>query len=161
MKLHTGDPAPELGLKDQDGKTHSIASYLGKWVFLYFYPKDDTPGCTIEACTARDNFAQFKKMSCVVLGVSIDTPASHTKFIKKFTLPFTLLADDKKELVQTYGVWGQKEYMGREYMGTFRTSFIIDPQGKIRKIYREVRPKTHIEEVLKDLKKLQAPKVGQ
>lgn len=156
MKLRVGQQAPELNLKDQNGKVHKIADYLGKWVFLYFYPKDDSPGCTIEACSVRDNMDQFKQFNCTVVGVSIDTPKSHAKFVEKFTLPFTLLADDRKDLVKNYGVWGEKEYMGREYMGTIRTSFIIDPEGKIRRIYMEVRPKKHIDAVLQDLKKLQA-----
>lgn len=153
MKLRTGDTAPALGLlKDQHGISHEVADYRGKWILLYFYPKDDSPGCTIEACSIRDRWDEFKKHNCVVLGVSIDTSRSHEKFVQKFSLPFTLLADDQKELVQKYDVWGEKEFMGRQYMGTLRTSFLIDPEGKIRKIYEEVRPKTHIAEVLRDLK---------
>lgn len=147
MSLTTGQPAPEFP---------ALTAHRGSLVFLYFYPKDDTPGCTIEACSIRDNFAQFKKYNCAVLGVSIDTEKSHAKFTQKFTLPFTLVPDDKRELVKLYDVWGEKEFMGRQYMGTLRTSFLIDPDGKIRKIYQEVRPKTHIAEVLKDLKKITA-----
>lgn len=155
MKLSSGQIAPEFSLKDQKGVEHKLSDYRGKWVFLYFYPKDDSPGCTIEACSSRDNMDKFNKFNCTVIGVSTDTEKSHAKFVQKFSLPFTLLADDKKELVKAYDVWGEKEFMGRDYMGTIRTSFIIDPEGKIRKIYAEVRPKKHIADVLDDLKKLQ------
>ena len=154
MKLTVGQIAPSFRLKDQNGKEHSLSDYKGKLVLLYFYPKDDTPGCTIEACNVRDNFDEFKKYNVTVLGVSIDTTTSHTKFAEKFKLPFTLLADDVKELVKTYDVWGEKNYMGRDYMGTLRTSFLIDKDGKIAKIYEGVNPKRHIAEVLKDLKKM-------
>ena len=146
MKLRSGEAAPQF---------KGLADNLGTWILLYFYPKDDSPGCTIEACSVRDNIDQFKKYNCVVMGVSTDTEKSHGKFIQKFALPFTLLSDDTKKLVRSYDVWGEKEFMGREYMGTRRTSFLIDPEGKIKKIYEEVRPKTHIAEVLNDLRKLQ------
>lgn len=151
MELAIGHTAPDFALKDQNGKVHKLSDYRGKTVFLYFYPKDDTPGCTIEACSIRDNFSKFKKHGVVVLGVSIDPEKNHAKFVKKFELPFTLLADDKRELVKTYSVWGEKEFMGRTYMGTYRTSFLIGPNGKIKKIYEGVNPKTHIAVVLKDL----------
>ena len=120
-------------------------------MLLYFYPKDDTPGCTKEACAIRDTYAEFKKVKAVVLGVSTDSVTSHAKFAKKFNLPFTLLADEEKKVAKAYGVWGKKKFMGREYMGTHRTSFLIDPQGMIAKVYVEVKPEMHAEEVLKDL----------
>lgn len=151
-KLHSA--APLFILPDQDGKEHSLADYGGKWVLLYFYPKDDTPGCTKEACTIRDSFPDFKKLKINVLGVSVDSVASHKKFETKYELPFTLLSDDKKEVVKKYGVWGKKKFMGRVYEGTFRTSFLIDPKGKIAKIYEDVNPVVHAAEVLADLKLL-------
>lgn len=154
MPLQKNDKAPEFSLPDQDGKVHSFKACAGSWVLLYFYPKDDTPGCTTEACTFRDNFPKFKKMNAVVLGVSIDSPKSHGKFAKKYELPFTLLADENREVVRAYGVWGKKKFMGRDYLGTRRWSFLIDPQGRIAKIYEDVKPAEHAEEVLRDLEAL-------
>lgn len=154
MKIKIGQKAPAFKLPDQDGKIHSLADYAGKWVLLYFYPKDDTPGCTKEACSIRDNFPDFKKLKLTVLGVSVDPVKSHKKFAEKYKLPFTLLADDERKLVKDCGVWGKKKFMGREYMGTMRTSFLIDPAGKIFKIYENVKPDIHAEEVLEDLKKI-------
>ncbi len=148
-----GAKAPSFSLPDQTGKVHALKDYLGQWVLLYFYPKDDTPGCTVEACTLRDNFPAFKKLKIAVLGVSVDPVKSHKKFAEKYELPFTLLADEEKKVVAAYGVWGQKKFMGREYMGTMRHSFLISPEGKIKKIYLEVKPALHAEEVLADLKK--------
>ncbi len=147
--IKEGAAAPEFTLPDQDGKTHSLADYKGKWVLLYFYPKDDTPGCTKEACMIRDAFPDFGKLGIAVLGVSIDPPASHKKFAEKHALPFTLLADTEKKAVHAYGVWGKKKFMGREYEGTLRTSFLIDPEGKVAKVYEDVKPETHADEVLK------------
>jgi peroxiredoxin Q/BCP len=149
-----GSKAPDFNLADQTGKKHTLADYAGQWVLLYFYPKDDTPGCTTEACALRDNLPQFKKLSCIVLGVSTDTEKSHAKFVKKYDLPFTLLADTDKTLVEAYGVWGKKKFMGREYLGTKRISFLIDPQGRIAKVYEEVKPAVHADEVLADLAKM-------
>ncbi len=142
--------APDFTLADQAGKNHSLSGYQGQWVLLYFYPKDDTPGCTTEACTLRDNFSSFKKAGIAVLGVSTDNVQSHDKFAKKYDLPFPLLADEEKKVVGLYGVWGRKKFMGREYMGTNRMSFLIDPEGKIVKIYEKVKPAEHAEEILKD-----------
>jgi len=150
MPLTMGSIAPEFTLPDQDGKPHGLAEYRGRWVLLYFYPKDDTPGCTTEACTIRDRHASFDAQRVVVLGVSTDSLASHKKFIKKYDLPFPLLADQEKEVVRAYGVWGKKKFMGREYTGTKRTSFLIDPNGKIAKIYEDVKPAAHADEVLAD-----------
>lgn len=132
---------------------HTLKEYRGKWVVLYFYPKDDTPGCTVEACQFRDNFPKFKRSKAVVLGVSVDPVKKHAKFATKYELPFTLLADEEKEVVNLYGVWAKKKFMGREYMGILRTSFLINPQGKIAKVYESVKPETHAEEVLADIRK--------
>ncbi len=154
MSLSIGDKAPAFSLADQDGKIHSLKEYVGKWVLLYFYPKDDTPGCTTEACTLRDSYAGFKKLQAQVLGVSVDSVKSHGKFVKKHDLPFPLLADEQKEMVNAYGVWAKKKFMGREYMGILRNSFLIDPKGKIAKIYESVKPADHAAEVLADLKAL-------
>ena len=154
MKLKNGTNAPQFSLPDQVGKMHELKDYKGKWVLLYFYPKDDTPGCTKEACSIRDNFPAFKKIKITVLGVSADSVKKHAKFAEKYDLPFTLLSDEAKEVVKIYDVWGMKKFMGREYMGISRTSFLINPQGKIVKIYENVKPETHAEEVLTDLKQL-------
>lgn len=149
-----GRPAPAFALPDQDGRDHSLADYQGKWVLLYFYPKDDTPGCTIEACTIRDQFKDFTKIGAVVLGVSADSVASHKKFATAYELPFTLLADVNKEVVGMYGVFGEKKMMGRTYMGVKRASFLINPEGKIAKVYATVKPPEHAAEVIADLKAL-------
>ncbi len=151
LKLRPGFPAPDFTLPDQDGKPHALSEYRNGWVLLYFYPKDDTPGCTTEACTIRDTFPDFGKLQATVLGVSIDTAASHKKFATKYRLPFMLLADAEKKVVKQYGVWGKKKFMGREYGGTLRTSFLIDPAGKIAKVYQDVKPAAHAAEVLHDL----------
>jgi peroxiredoxin Q/BCP len=156
MKLSPGDKAPAFTLQDQNGKEHSLKDYAGQWVLIYFYPKDDTPGCTKEACSLRDNWTGFKKLKAVVLGVSVDSVKSHAKFVEKYDLPFTLLADEDHEMVDAYGVWGKKKFMGREYLGTMRTSFLIDPKGKIAKVYEDVKPADHADEVLADLKELMA-----
>lgn len=154
MALHVGLRAPAFALPDQNGKIHKLADYDGQWVLLYFYPKDDTPGCTVEACTIRDNWRAFKEAGIVVLGVSVDSMKSHKKFVEKYSLPFTLLADENKKIVKKYGVWAKKKFMGREYMGTKRWSFLIDPKGKIVKIYEDVKPAEHAAEVLGDYKKI-------
>ena len=152
--LTVGSTAPNFTLLDQDGVKHSLNAYRGKWVLLYFYPKDNTPGCTKQACVLRDAEPAFHKLSAVVLGISGDSVASHKKFVEKFQLPFPLLADVDKKVIQAYGSWGKKKMMGREYMGIFRNSFLIDPKGKIRKIYQKVKPEQHAEEVLADLRTL-------
>ncbi|MBI4142300.1 thioredoxin-dependent thiol peroxidase [Candidatus Uhrbacteria bacterium] len=150
MHPSIGHAAPDFSLQDQSGETHTIAKYRGSWVLLYFYPKDDTPGCTTEACTIRDQYRQFSKRKLVVLGVSVDSVKSHAKFAKKYDLPFSLLADEGKAVVRAYGVWGKKKFMGREYTGTKRVSFLIDPNGKIAKIYEDVKPAEHAAAVLVD-----------
>jgi len=152
--LTIGSKAPDFSLSDQEGKLHSLKEASGKWVLLYFYPKDDTPGCTTEACSIRDAWGDFKKLGAVVWGVSTDSVKSHGKFVEKYHLTFPLLADEEKKVVEAYGVWGLKKFMGREYMGTKRWSFLIDPKGKIAKIYEDVKPKLHTAEVLEDLKKM-------
>lgn len=154
-KLKTGDKAPNFNLSDQDGKTHNLKDYVGQWILLYFYPKDDTPGCTTEACSLRDNLPKFKKLKVLVFGVSTDSIKSHRKFADKFDLPFILLADENKELVKSYDVYKPKKFMGREFLGTMRESFLISPNGKIAKIYESVKPTDHADQVLADLAILQ------
>jgi peroxiredoxin Q/BCP len=148
LKLKAGDKAPDFSTATNGGGNVSLADYKGKNVILYFYPKDDTPGCTKEACAFRDDFAAFKKKGAVVLGVSTDPVKAHDKFVEKFKLPFTLLADVDKKIVEAYGVWGEKTFMGRKYMGTFRVTFLIGPDGHIKKIWPQVKPEEHAAEVL-------------
>ncbi|MEY4387364.1 MAG: hypothetical protein RLY20_2647 [Verrucomicrobiota bacterium] len=148
LKLKAGDKAPAFTAVTNGGATVSLSDYAGKHVVLYFYPKDDTPGCTKEACAFRDQFAVFKKKGAVVLGVSPDSVKSHDKFVAKFKLPFTLLADDEKKIVQDYGVWGEKTFMGRKYLGVYRVTFLIGPDGVIKKIWPTVKPEEHAAEVL-------------
>ncbi|TSC80085.1 MAG: peroxiredoxin Q/BCP [Parcubacteria group bacterium Gr01-1014_29] len=155
MDLRTGIKAPNFILPDQNRESHKLSDYKGKWVLLYFYPKDDTPGCTKEACGIRDNFPKFKKIDAVVFGISADSIERHKKFADKYKLPFTLLSDENKDTIKEYGVWAKKKFMGREYMGILRTSFLINPKGVIMKIYENVKPDTHAEEVLKDLQMFQ------
>lgn len=150
--IKIGQKATPFTLSDQDGKIHRLKDYLGKKVLLYFYPKDDTPGCTVEACSFRDGYNEFKKLGLIILGVSADSVKSHKKFSDKFSLPFPLLSDEDKKVCMAYGVWGKKKFMGREYMGITRSSFLIDEKGKIAKIYNEVKPPVHAEEVKGDVK---------
>ena len=147
--LKEGSTAPAFKTKDANGEPVSLKDLRGQKVVLYFYPKDDTPGCTKEACSFRDAFSQFKKKGIAVLGVSPDNEASHQKFVTKYKLPFTLLADTDKSIVEAYGVWGEKKFMGRTYMGVHRTTFLIDEKGKIKKIFEKVKPEDHANEVLK------------
>ncbi|TCC86979.1 thioredoxin-dependent thiol peroxidase [Pedobacter frigiditerrae] len=150
--LKQGDKAPAFTSKDQDGKTVSLSQFIGQKVVLYFYPKDDTPGCTTEACDFRDNYQGLKAKGIEVLGVSIDDEKSHQKFINKHSLPFTLLADTDKTIVEAYGVWGEKNMYGKKYMGTHRTTFIIDEAGNIAHIISKVDSKKPTEQVLDLLK---------
>lgn len=145
--ITTGTNAPDFSLQDQNGETHTIAQYKGKKVLLYFYPKDDTPGCTTEACNFRDNYKELVQAGLVVLGVSKDSVKSHKKFAEKYELPFPLLSDEDTSVCQAYGVWKLKKFMGREYVGIDRMSFLIDEEGKILKVYEEVKPKEHVSEV--------------
>ena len=149
-RVEAGGKAPGFELPDQDGELHNLSDYSGKHVLIYFYPKDFTPGCTTEACELRDNFPDFKKLGVTVLGISTDSEERHKKFAKVHNLPFTLLSDVSRKVVKSYGVWKPKKVFGREFLGTHRTSFLIDPKGKIAKIYSNVRPKIHAEEVLRD-----------
>lgn len=150
MKLAIGDRVPAFDAPDQNGTRHTLADYAGKAFLLYFYPKDDTPGCTKEACTIRDNWGAFKKAGLAVLGVSVDSVAKHKKFVDKYDLPFTLLSDEDKNIVEAYGVWGKKKFMGREFMGTRRWSFLVGPDGRVANIYEDVKPAEHAAEVLAD-----------
>ena len=148
LKLKEGDKAPAFDVETSGGGRLSLADFKGQNVILYFYPKDDTPGCTKEACAFRDGYADFKKRGAVILGVSTDPVKSHDKFVEKFKLPFTLLADTEKKIVEAYGVWGEKVFMGRKYLGTHRVTFLIGPDGKIKKIWPTVKPEEHAAEVL-------------
>lgn len=152
--LKENSKAPDFSLPDQDGKLHKLSDYKGKWVLVYFYPKDDTPGCTTEACTLRDNLPHFKTSKAVILGISKDSPASHKKFADKYGLPFTLLSDEDHKVLEKYGVWGEKSFMGKVFMGIKRISFLISPEGKIAKAYPKVKPAEHAAEVLKDIEAL-------
>lgn len=146
--LKEGTTAPAFKTTDENGEAVSLKDLRGQKVVLYFYPKDDTPGCTKEACSFRDAFAKYKKAGITVLGVSPDSEAKHKKFIAKYDLPFTLLADTDRSIAEAYGVWGEKKFMGRTYMGVHRTTFLIDEQGKIKKIFEKVKPEDHAREVL-------------
>lgn len=148
--IHT--KAPDFRLKDQTGTVHSLAEYAGMHVLLYFYPKDDTPGCTTEACSFRDRLNELKGKNVQVLGVSVDDEKSHKKFADKYQLNFPLLADTDKQVVANYGVWQEKSMYGKKYMGIVRESFLIGPDGVILKHYEKVKPETHVEEVLNDIR---------
>jgi thioredoxin-dependent peroxiredoxin len=148
LKLKAGDKAPACAAASNGGRAVALADFKGKSVILYFYPKDDTPGCTKEACGFRDQFEEFQKKGAVVLGVSVDPVKSHDKFVEKFKLPFPLLADEDKKIVQAFGVWGEKSFMGRTYLGTHRVTFLIGPDGRIKKIWPKVKPEEHAAEVL-------------
>jgi peroxiredoxin Q/BCP len=143
-----GTPAPSFRLPDQDGNHVSLPDFAGKWVVLYFYPKDDTPGCTKEACNFRDNYAALQGRGAVVLGVSGDTSASHRKFADKYGLPFPLLADTEHEVARAYGAWGMKNMYGKQYEGLIRSTVVIDPQGRVARTWPKVKPDAHGAEVL-------------
>lgn len=144
--------ASDFSLPDQNGTIHTLSQYRGKWVILYFYPKDDTPGCTKEACSFRDNIAQFQKLGVVILGVSKDSVKSHKKFEQKYSLPFPLLSDEEKVVHKAYNAWGMKKFMGREFEGTLRNTYLINPAGAIDKVYEKVNPLVHAGETLADLR---------
>ena len=148
LKLQEGEVAPSFTAATSGGGQVALADFRGQHVILYFYPKDDTPGCTKEACAFRDHFADFRQRGAVVLGVSPDPVKAHDKFVAKFRLPFTLLADEDHKIVEAYGVWGQKSFMGRKYMGTHRVTFLIGPDGRIKRIWPLVKPADHAAEVL-------------
>jgi thioredoxin-dependent peroxiredoxin len=151
LKLKEGDTAPEFTVTTNEGKTVTLSELRGKNVILYFYPKDSTPGCTKEACAFRDDFAEFKKKGAVILGVSTDSAKSHAKFVEKYHLPFPLLVDEDKKIVNAYGVYGPRTFMGIKYTGTHRITFLIGPDGKIKKIWLKVRPAEHAREILEVL----------
>ncbi len=149
-----GKTAPNFELPDQNGDVHKLEDYKGKYVVLYFYPKDMTSGCTVEAQNFRDNLEEFKKLGVEVIGMSKDSVKRHKKFEEKEELNFTLLADEECKVVETYGVWVEKSMYGKKYMGIQRDTFVIDPEGKIVKHYEKVKPKDHVQEVLDDLREL-------
>jgi peroxiredoxin Q/BCP len=146
--LQAGDKAPDFKGLNQDGETVQLSDFAGKKLILFFYPKDNTPGCTAEACNLRDNFAALEEKGFALLGVSPDSQKKHQNFINKFELPFPLLADTEQEVLNAYGVWGEKSMYGRTYMGVFRTTFIIDEEGKIQHVFKKVKTKDHTNQIL-------------
>ncbi len=146
--LKAGDKAPEFEAKDQNGQTIKLSDYQGKKVVLYFYPKDDTPGCTAQACNLRDNYSELQEKGYQVIGVSADTEQKHQKFIGKYDLPFSLIADTDKNVIQAYGVWGQKKFMGRVYDGIHRETFIIDENGIVEQVIAKVKTKEATQQIL-------------
>lgn len=151
MAISAGIPAPDFELQDDTGTPRKLSDFRGRKVVLYFYPKDDTPGCTKEACNFRDDYSAYEKAGVAILGVSPDDAKSHAKFKKKFQLPFPLLADEKHKVCDMYEVWGPKKFMGREYEGVLRTTFLIDENGRILKVFENVRPPEHSAEILSTL----------
>jgi len=153
MPISSGIPAPSFELLDDCGAPRKLSDFLGQYVILYFYPKDDTPGCSKEACNFRDDYSAYQQAGVVILGVSPDSVKSHAKFKQKFSLPFPLLADEGHKVCDLYGVWGPKKFMGKSYEGALRTTFLIDPHGQIARVYENVRPAEHSAEILKELQK--------
>ena len=151
MPIQNGIPAPDFELMDENSTPRKLSDYLGKPVVLYFYPKDDTPGCTTEACAFRDDYGEYEKAGVVILGVSPDSPKAHTKFKQKYNLPFTLLADENHAVCLLYDVWGPKKYMGKSYDGVYRTTFLIGADGNIIHVYENVKPDGHSQQILADL----------
>lgn len=152
-QLKTGDLAPDFSFTDPGGEPRRLSDYLGRKVILYFYPKDNTPGCTLEACSLRDGYDDLRNKGFEVIGVSADSEKSHTGFREKFRLPFALVADTGKEVLQAYGVWGEKKFMGRTFMGILRTTFIIGEDGRIAHIIEKVDTKNHVEQILTEMEK--------
>jgi len=155
MTITVGDNAPDFTLPDQDGNNHTLSDYKGSPVVLYFYPKDHTSGCTKEACGFRDDYSAYQEAGVTILGVSPDSSRTHTNFIAKHELPFTLLADTDREVLRLYSAWGLKKMYGREYEGVLRTTYLIGADGKIAKIYQKVKPAAHSAEILADLEQLE------
>lgn len=151
MPIVSGIPAPEFEMLDDTSTLRKLSDYRGRHVVLYFYPKDDTPGCTKEACNFRDDYSAYDQAGVVILGVSPDSVSSHVKFKQKFQLQFPLLADEEHKVSERYGVWGPKKFMGKEYVGVLRTTFLIDRDGMVKKVYENVRPAEHSAELLKEL----------
>jgi peroxiredoxin Q/BCP len=154
MPIAAGTPAPDFTLPDETNTLRRLSDYRGRPVVLYFYPKDDTPGCTTEACGFRDDYSAFVEADLIILGVSPDTPESHAKFKQKYDLPFLLLADEGHKVCQLYGVWGPKQHMGKDYDGVLRTTFLVDAQGRLARVFEAVRPAEHSREVLEAARKL-------
>jgi len=152
--LKDGTIAPDFNLPDQKGDMYSLAHFRGKWIVLYFYPKDLTPGCTTEACNFRDEFDGFEKLNATVIGISRDSVKKHQKFADKYELQFFLLSDESGSVCEDYGVWQEKSMYGKKYMGILRSTYLINPEGKIAKVYPKVKPKEHATEILSDLNKL-------
>jgi peroxiredoxin Q/BCP len=152
MPISAEQPAPEFTLLDETGTPRALSDYRERPVVLYFYPKDDTPGCTKEACSFRDDYGAYEQAGVTILGISPDSPGKHAKFKAKYNLPFTLLADTNHKVCEQYGVWGRKKFMGREYDGVFRTTFLISPEGKIVKVFENVKPEGHSLEILEALR---------
>ncbi|MBV9789673.1 MAG: thioredoxin-dependent thiol peroxidase [Chloroflexi bacterium] len=150
--LNVGDQAPDFTLKNDAGEDVSLSSLRGKPVILYWYPRDDTPGCTVEACSFRDAYAEFEQAGAVVLGVSTDNTRSHQKFKNKFSLPFTLLSDTDHQVAEQYGVWGLKKFMGREFEGINRITYLIDENGVVKQVWPKVKPEGHADEILQALR---------
>ena len=146
--IEEGTPAPDFALQSDAGERVSLSDFRGKPVVLYFYPKDDTPGCTVQAQGIRDAYAEFERAGAVVLGISPDDETSHVKFKEKYDLPFTLLADPEHEIAERYGTWGEKSYMGKTYWGVSRTTFLVAPEGTVAKVMHDVKPETHADDVL-------------
>lgn len=146
--LNEGAPMPEFSLPDQNGRIFNSKDYIGKPLVIYFYPKDNTPGCTKEACSFRDSYGEYQKMGITVVGISADSPNSHEKFAKKFNLPFILLADTEKTVLRAFGAWGEKKLYGKVYEGVIRSTFVIGPDGKVKKVFPKVSPEGHASEVL-------------
>lgn len=142
----------DFELADQNGEIHKLSDYKGKWVVLYFYPKDDTPGCTKEACNFRDSFREIQKMGVQILGISKDSVKSHKKFAEKYNLNFPILSDESLSVIKAYDAWGEKKFWGKTYEGIFRITYLINPKGEIYKKYEKVNPLTHASEIIRDLK---------
>jgi peroxiredoxin Q/BCP len=153
--LEQGSIAPDFTLPDQSGISHSLSDFRGQWVIVYFYPKDLTPGCTTEACNFRDDFPSFIKLNTTILGISKDSVKRHATFADKYKLPFLLLSDESGEVCEKYGVWKEKSMYGKSFLGIVRSSYLIDPQGKISRVYSKVKVKEHAAELLNDLQDLQ------
>ncbi|NJK34059.1 MAG: thioredoxin-dependent thiol peroxidase [Oscillatoriales cyanobacterium SM2_2_1] len=153
--LQVGDPAPDFTLLDHTGREVTLSALRGQPVVLYFYPRDNTPGCTKEACSFRDRYAQLQAANALLFGISTDTAQSHQKFITKYQLPFPLLCDPDAQVATLYESYGPKKFMGKEYVGIFRNTFLIDAEGILRRIYRQVKPEPHPEQVLRDMLSLQ------
>ena len=148
MPIQKGLPAPEFSLNDDEGRTRVLSEFKGTKVVLYFYPKDDTPGCTTEACNFRDDYSAYVDAGITILGISPDSVKSHQEFREKYKLPFSLLADEDHKVAEAYGVWDKKRFMGKEYMGVLRTTFIVDEKGRIAYVFEDVKPADHSKEIL-------------